>query len=565
MLLEIYDRLGIVVIDENRLFGKNSDYVNNMGILVQRDRNHPSIVMWSFCNEMGCEGLHERGGPAFQKITNEYDGTRPTLANMFTFNDLLSKTIDIQGLSHESRNQLDKCHETMPTKPVIMSECCSCNTMRDEDVGCETQTDNPHKRCDQISFNARCLDVMVNASDGVDYAIGTMVWTLFDYYGEPPFAGLEVSSTYGQFDLVGFPKHAAFWFRTQWLLHADDARVDKPFKTNDTYEIQIVESWESPRTWNMTKDETTRTVHVYSNTPYIELFVNDKSYGSRTVTPMNYGTDGSYAEWIDVPWEHGTLTAIGHLSNGTVLTKTSRTTCDEAVTIQLSLDCPSPTTGTGHSLLLDGQDVALVRASIVDRTGQVVHMATNNITFTIIDGPGYIQGTGNGDPKSFASNDATWRVAYHGLVRAVIRVTSIASLTTQQRDYIHAIDKGLGLDIWDEEETTTTTATAVTATGTRYNTDTNDIVIEATSPGLQPVRLVIPTMIDKEKKESILAIAQREAGKSVNFFSSNTHNNTNSDNNRGYDKKNMMYQTSRKTRERNNNNNNNDSNWQVQY
>lgn len=58
--------------------------VVNMGALVKRDRNHPSVVIWSFCNEGGCEGTHEAGGPLFQEVTYKYDGTRPTLANMFT-------------------------------------------------------------------------------------------------------------------------------------------------------------------------------------------------------------------------------------------------------------------------------------------------------------------------------------------------------------------------------------------------------------------------------------------------------------------------------------------------
>lgn len=84
IMLDIYDRVGIVVMDENRLFANDSAYVDNMGALVKRDRNHPSVVIWSFCNEGGCEGTHEQGGPAFQAISQKYDGTRPTLANMFT-------------------------------------------------------------------------------------------------------------------------------------------------------------------------------------------------------------------------------------------------------------------------------------------------------------------------------------------------------------------------------------------------------------------------------------------------------------------------------------------------
>ena len=98
---------------------------------------------------------------------------------MFTYNDLLSNTIDVQGFSHQSRDKLEACHAALPHKPIYMSECCSCNTMRDEDEGCETLHDNPHNACIQKSFNARCAEsnTATNASDGVNYAVGTMVWT----------------------------------------------------------------------------------------------------------------------------------------------------------------------------------------------------------------------------------------------------------------------------------------------------------------------------------------------------------------------------------------------------
>lgn len=142
----------MVVLDENRLFGNKTKYVDNMAALVKRDRNHPSVVLWSFCNENDCEGDNEVAGPSFQAAVNQFDGTRPTLANMFTFNDLLSKTVDVQGFSHRSREHLDQCHKEMPEKPILMSECCSCNTMRDEDAGCETMHDNPVSKKSNVSF-----------------------------------------------------------------------------------------------------------------------------------------------------------------------------------------------------------------------------------------------------------------------------------------------------------------------------------------------------------------------------------------------------------------------------
>lgn len=83
-------------------------------------QNHPSVIIWSFCNENGCEGMHEAGAPAFQGVVDFYDGTRPTLANMFTFNDLLSDTISIQGFSHRDREKLDECHAALPNKPILV-------------------------------------------------------------------------------------------------------------------------------------------------------------------------------------------------------------------------------------------------------------------------------------------------------------------------------------------------------------------------------------------------------------------------------------------------------------
>lgn len=491
----------MVVMDENRLFGDNPAYVKNMGDLVRRDRNHPSVVIWSFCNEDGCEGKHEKGGPAFQAVATKYDGTRPTLANMFTFNDLLSNTVDVQGFSHQLRDKLDDCHAALPNKPIFMSECCSCNSMRGEDEGCETEYDNPHSACDQKAFNARCLEKLVNVSDGVDYSAGTMVWTLFDYYGEPPSAGLHVSSTYGQYDLCGFPKSAAFWFRTQWLLSVADGRIDKPFRTQGAHEVHIVESWESPDIWNYTRGNKTRSIHAYANAPLVELFVNGKSQGPRSITPMVMGDGGSYAEWEHTPWEAGTLTAVARAANGTQVAKISQTTNSKAATLVLSLDCPSETTGTGNALFLDGQDVALVRATVVDSLGHVARLATNNITFRILSGPARIQGTANGDPKSYQPHNSSSQNAYHGLVRAVVRVASIAGLSPRQKMLLESVhssrlfEKG-GLSL----------------------TDDDDVVIEATSPGFKPAQLRIPTSTDASKA-SVLAVAEAGAGKAVDFFS----------------------------------------------
>ena len=494
-LLEIYDRLGVVVIDENRLFANETRYVENMGVLVKRDRNHPSVVIWSFCNEAGCEGDREAGGPRFREIAYRYDGTRPTLANMFTFGDLLSETIDVQGFSHESRAQLDACHAQLPSKPIYMSECCSCNTMRDEDEGCETTTDNPHEQCTQKSFNARCAQASTNASDGARYAVGTMIWTLFDYYGEPSGVWPEVSSSYGQFDLAGFPKAAAHWYRTEWLLRPADG-PDKPFATSGAHAVRLVETWEPPSAFPSTRANKSRDVHVYTSAPAVELFVNGVTAGVRHVSSMGSGGP-TWAEWAQVPWESGTIVARALDADGRTVATDQRVTNGAPTALMLTLDAPSERTGTGTALVADGHDAALVRASVVDASGAVVWSASHNVTFRVASGPGEVLGAHNGDVRCHEPSGAHWRSAYHGLVRAVVRVTSLAARRPAERALMATIDtRGRG---------------ALRVGGG----PPPPIVLEASAPGLGVASLSIDMSTDEA--DSVLRTAATAAGRPLDL------------------------------------------------
>jgi hypothetical protein len=440
------------------------------------------------------------------------DGSRPTLANMFSFGDLLSNTIDVQGFSHQSRTKLERCHDKLPNKPILMSECCSCNTMRDEDDGCETELDNPHHLCTQVAFNARCAESNggTNASDGVEWAVGTMVWTLFDYYGEPPVGGPEVSSTYGQYDLCGFPKASAFWYRTQWLLTAPDG-ADKTFATQGKHEVHIVESWEPPSAFDnggggpTSRRRTSRMVHAYSSAPRVELLVNGQSQGSRGVVTMRQGP-GSYAEWLEVPFEAGNLTAVATDAAGAVVATAARHTNTRKAALQLSIDAPHPSTGTGSRLLLDGQDAALLRATVLDANGRQMMRAIDTVTFRVLSGPGRVQGTHNGDPHARVPNSSPWHPAYHGLVRAVVRVTSVAARSSAERAALARIDVHGPMSAGEQAEQVEQATSA-----------TEPIVVEASAPGLAPARVAIAVSTDAEAND-ILAVAVAAAGKQVDFF-----------------------------------------------
>lgn len=224
-------------------------------------------------------------GPGFRHASYEYDGTRPVLGNMIggcstaadgsvsctgQFGNLLTNSTDVQGFSHSGFGTISSFHRKYPEKPLFESECCSCNTQRGENVcrgvGCATDEeaasttqlagvavgDSDHPQQDphgvESAFNADCLSRQTNTSNGVAWMSGSMVWTLFDYYGEPSFGGWpHVSSTFGSFDLAGFAKPAVWWYKSFWLLQIPDSAADKPFSSAGTHVVRIVESWEQPQ------------------------------------------------------------------------------------------------------------------------------------------------------------------------------------------------------------------------------------------------------------------------------------------------------------------------------
>ena len=138
MLLDLLDWLGVLVWDENRQFGDEDLWVEAQRDMVKRDRNHPSIMTWSFCNEGGCNrGDDEQAiGQKFKDASYDEDPYRPVTANMNGhIGDGLTSVIDVQGFSHRGGDNFDSFHKQFPEKPLIGSECCSCTTQRGEDFG----------------------------------------------------------------------------------------------------------------------------------------------------------------------------------------------------------------------------------------------------------------------------------------------------------------------------------------------------------------------------------------------------------------------------------------------
>jgi beta-galactosidase/beta-glucuronidase len=176
-LYDILDRVGVVAMDESRILGTDPISIMNMGAMVKRDRNHASVVIWSYCNEGGCGS----GGAGFRNITLKYDTSRPTLGNRAGFGD--DGSTDVAGFSHSRGDVFDDYHAKHPTKPKFASECCSCSSQRSsldgETNGGKLNASNDGN-IDDGTLALSCTASQSNDSNGRPFMAGTMVWTLFD-------------------------------------------------------------------------------------------------------------------------------------------------------------------------------------------------------------------------------------------------------------------------------------------------------------------------------------------------------------------------------------------------
>jgi hypothetical protein len=272
---------------------------------------------------------------------------------------------------------------------------------------------------------------------------------------------------YGQFDVVGFAKSAAHLYRTIWYVH-EPARArlsalsqpwlnpkrgygrleNVPLTSADRPPIgpsptcHIVESWDA----FPTSTSSDRDMHVYSSGTTIDLAVNGKKIGTKTVggwheaDPEKGETPGGVT-FSSVAWESGSVTATCHGVNTASKSMTHvRKTSKVASKISLRVDAPSPQTGTGKALLADGQDTALLAAIVMDEDGNVDSTSNASITFSIVSGPGKVVATHNGDVQNHEPNLGASHAAYHGMVRGVVRVTENSASPSWVRSRLLHID-----------------------------------------------------------------------------------------------------------------------------
>jgi beta-galactosidase len=364
-LLAICDRLGVLVIDENRLMGTTENALNEFGRLIKRDRNHPSIIVWSAGNEeWKIEGniIGERMARTMQNYAKRVDPTRPvTIAISGGRNGGILKSIEIMGSNYLVHGDTDEHHAKYPNQPFIGTEEGSTFATRgiyfkdDEKQYLPAYDQKPREKWPTIE---QCWQHYAKR----DYLAGMFIWTGFDYRGEPtPHSWPSVLSYFGMMDLCGFPKDNVYYLKSWWQ--------DEPV-------LHILPHWN----W---KEGQEIDVWVYSNCDEVELFLNEKSLGKKKMEK------NSHLEW-KVAYKKGVVKAVGY-KQGQKIIESERKTSGSPATIDLK--------ASKAELVADNQDVSVVTVQVLDANGVPVPTSNNNIEFSLA-GPGKIIGVGNGDQTS---------------------------------------------------------------------------------------------------------------------------------------------------------------------
>ena len=397
-VLDACDSLGIVVIEENRLTGINEEHVRLLKRMIERDRNHPSIILWSVGNEeWGIEWneFGERISASMREYCHRFDPTRPMCAASSSGPTILVPT-DVAGYNYILQNPVEEHRKNYPQRKALGSEeTTGCGArgiyFDNHDKGYMTAI-NRHPQGPDSLYN--CIERGWKFYDERPWLAGVFYWTGFDYRGEPnPMKYPATGSQFGILDYCGFPKDEAFYLKAWWtdetILHIF------PHWNLQGHEGEEVDVW------------------VYSNCDEVELIVNGKKLGRKEM-PKN-----GHLEWKAV-YKPGYVKAVGY-KNGKRIKVEKIETTDVATRIVLDAD--------RTSLVPNNQDVAVCKIELQDKKKRFVPDACLNLKLKV-SGPIRILGVGNGDPayqtteRPADSNARTYEMkSFNGLAQVLLQST----------------------------------------------------------------------------------------------------------------------------------------------
>lgn len=404
-MLDACDRLGILVLEENRLTGVNDEHVRLLRRMIERDRNHPSIILWSIGNEEWGTEWKDKGTKITESMCeycHRLDPTRPVTVASSSGPHILI-TADVAGYNYIRQHRIDDLRAQYPARKAVGTE---------ETTGCGTRGvyfDDPGSgRMASLNRRDDTRDSTFNViGRGWKYYLerpwlgGLFYWTGLDYRGEPhPLSFPATGSEFGILDYCGFPKDEAFYLKSWW--------TDEPV-------LHVFPHW------NLQGHEGEKiSVWVYGNCDEVELSVNGKRLGRKKMKC------GGYLSW-DTIYRPGKVVATGFKKGKKVLVETVETT-EKASAVALKAD--------RTVIQADGRDLAVVTVSLKDRKGRSVPDACEWITLDM-DGPVRILGVGNGDPawqekeRPDDPESRSFRVkTFNGLAQVLLQSTGTAGRAT---------------------------------------------------------------------------------------------------------------------------------------
>jgi len=439
--LELCDKMGILVqveaFDEWKMAKVENGYhkywdkwhETDLRDMIRRDRNHPSVVMWSIGNEIREQGQKEGGEMAARltAICHEEDPTRPVTAGFNQYpacvHNGLAEAIDLVGFNYKP-TQYDNVLEDHPEWIVYGAETSSCVSSRGV-YHLPVENYDKHQSLQVTSYDiisppwAYPPDFETFAQESMPRSLGEFVWTGFDYLGEPtPYNGRDNetdgkwggdwpsrSSYFGIVDLCGFPKDRYYYYQSVWS--------EEPM-------VHILPHWN----WE-DSEEKTIPVYCYTNCDEAELFLNGESLGKKvmgvdkTTIPAEFNWwkrpetswDSPYRLHWNVRYQSGVLKVVAY-RGGEVAAEKTITTAGNPAQIRLTPD----------RLVIDadGYDLSFVTVQIEDKNGNFCPLADNLIQFQV-EGPATIAAVGNGNAATTEPFHANYRKAFNGQCMLIIR------------------------------------------------------------------------------------------------------------------------------------------------
>jgi beta-galactosidase len=419
-LLDACDRLGIMVMDENRAYGINPEQLGQLESMMRRDRNHPSVVIWSLGNEEWVIESHPEG----ERVTQTMQTFAQTLDPSRRFTVAISGgwgwgssiSIDVMGFNYYTHGDdpekgNDHYHAKFPQKPCVASEDGSTFGTRGIYIKDEARQHLTAYDENKPNWGGLAEESWSHYA-ARPYVAGLFTWTGFDYRGEEtPFWWPAISSQFGILDTCGFPKDNFYYYQS-WY-------TDRPV-------LHLFPHWN----WAGREGQEI-SVWCDSNCEEVELFLNGQSLGRKAMKT------NSHLSWA-VNYAPGTLLARGYKGGKEIITAQVETT-----------GAPASVGLIPHKSAIgaDGEDVAVITVQANDAQGRPVPTASSEIAFEIT-GPGRIIGVGNGDPSSHEPDQylaGGWkRSLFNGLAQVIVRSAGQPGeivLTASSKDLAPAVLK----------------------------------------------------------------------------------------------------------------------------